>query len=145
MSTRKPPRPLRRLRFLVQVIIGVLVFTWVPTIAQAAFSDAAVAPVTVGTYDIPAPVGGSYSRTCASNRSSMTVNLTTFGAVDRATGYTVTLTGPSGQVTTNRLPANTRSTSITTSSTRTGSYTLQIRATVGTWTGDPLTATITCP
>ncbi|TKV29035.1 hypothetical protein FDK12_05110 [Arthrobacter sp. NamB2] len=137
--------PLRLVRFVVQVLLGVIVLTWAPTVAQAAFSGATVAPVTVGTYAIPAPAGVTGNFSCTTNKLSMTVNLTDFGAVNRATGYTVSLTAPNGQVTTNNLAANTRSTAITRSSSTVGNYTLRIRANVGTWTGQNLERVLTCP
>lgn len=136
---------LRRLRLLVQLVVAVVVLTWVPTIAQAAFFDADAAPVTVGTYDIPAPVGVTGTYNCTSTKLSMTVTISDFGAVARATGYTVTLTSPSGTVTTNNLSATNRATTITRSSLRTGTFTLRLRAAVGTWTGDDAVYQLTCP
>lgn len=135
----------RRIRMLVQLVVAVVVLTWVPTIAQAAFSDAARADLSVGTYAIPAPAGVTGTFSCTSTKLSMTVTLTDFGAVDRATGYTVTLTAPTGQVTTNAVPASPRSTTITRTSTTVGTYTLRVRANVGTWTGQNLERVLTCP
>lgn len=145
MSRHRSTPTTRRVRFLVRLAIGVVVFMWAPTVAQAAFSDAAVAPMSIGTYDIPAPVGIAGSFTCNGARTSVTATITDFGAVTRATGYTVTLTAPTGAVTTNNLPATTRSTTITRSTTRTGTFTLRIRATVGAWTGDDQVSSLTCP
>lgn len=145
MNRHLSGRTTRRVRFLVQLVIGVVVFMWAPTVAQAAFSDAAAAPMNVGTYDIPAPVGITGSFTCNGTRTSVTASITDFGAVTRATGYTVTLTAPTGTVTTNNLPATTRSTTITRSTTRTGTFTLRVRATVGAWTGDDQVSSLTCP
>ncbi|MEG9249859.1 hypothetical protein V6S67_17355 [Arthrobacter sp. Soc17.1.1.1] len=145
MNQQHGPRHLRRVRFLVRVLITVLVFMWAPTVAQAAFSDAASAPVTVGTYAIPAPASLTGNYSCTSARTSMTVTISDFGAVSRATGYTVTLTAPNGQVTTNNLPATTRATTITRTSTSVGNYTLRIRANVGSWIGQNAERVLTCP
>ncbi len=138
-------RPSRRARFLVQVLVGVLVLMWVPTIAEAAFKGSAGAPLTVGSYAVPAPAGVTGTYNCTNNRTSMTVSLTDISAVDRATGYTVSVTAPNGQVTTTNVSATTRSTSITRSSTTTGSFVLRIRANVGTWSGQNLERSLLCP
>ena len=92
------------------------------------------------TVSVNRAVGGVFSAVPA-----MTVTLTDFGAVTRATGYTVTLTAPSGQVTTNNLPATSRATTLTRASSTVGNYTLRIRATVGSWTGQNLERVLTCP
>ncbi|WP_104181566.1 hypothetical protein [Arthrobacter sp. B0490] len=142
MGRRRRPR---RVRFLVRVLIGVVLSTWLPTAAQAAFTDADAAPVAVGTYAVPAPASITGTFSCQNNRLSMSVTLTDFGAVHRATAYTVTLTAPNGQVTANSLPAGTRATTITRTSTTVGTYTLRVRASVGTWTGQNLERVLACP
>ncbi|WP_105032109.1 hypothetical protein [Arthrobacter ruber] len=145
MSRHGTPPPLHRLRLLVGVVVCAVIFTFAPTIAQAAFVGSATATMEVRTYAIPAPVGITGTFSCTTNKLSMTVTLTDFGAVNRATGYTVTLTAPSGQVTTNNLPATSRATTITRASSTVGNYTLRIRATVGSWTGQNLERVLTCP
>ncbi len=144
MSRHSICRPLRVVRFLAGLLICSVIFTFAPTVAQASFAGRATAPVTVSTYDIPAPAGVTGTYSCNSARTSVTVTITDFGAVARATGYTVTLTAPSGAVSSNPLPASTRATTITRASTRTGTFTLRIRATVGSWLGDEQTTPITC-
>lgn len=141
-STR---RPTRRVHFLAKVLIGVLVFMWVPTIAQAAFSSRTAETLQIGTYSIPAPgaVTGTYS--CNGSKNSMTVNISTFGGVDRATGYIVSLIAPSGQVTVNEVPADNRATTIARSTTSRGNFTLKLEARVGTWTGKPVGYGLACP
>lgn len=145
MARHRTPRRPRRVPFLVRVLIGVMVLTGLPTVAQAAFTDSDGSPVAVGTYTVPAPAGITGNFSCQNNRLSMSVTLTDFGAVQRATAYTVTLTAPNGQVTTNNLPAGNRATTITRTSTTVGNYTLRVRASVGTWTGQNLERVLTCP
>lgn len=140
-TTRLP----RRLRFLAKLLLVVVVLTWAPTVAQAAFSTTEAAVVSVGTYDVPAPTGVDASPKCAtSSPRSATVTIRNFTAVQRATGYTVTLTGPSGRVQSAALDAKTRTTTISVSSSTNGKYLLSLQARVGAWTGDTVTYTFTC-
>ena len=149
MSQHSTPRRPRRVRFLVKVVIAVLAFTWLPTVAQAAFFDAATAPVSVGTYLVQAPATLSGTRSCNGTASStsrtMSITIDDFGAVPRATAYIVTLTASSGRSVRIELPSSRRSTPISVEGSRTASYTLSISARVGTWTSpDPLERTYTC-
>lgn len=78
----------------------------------------------------------------------MTVNITGFGRVDRATAYTLTLAEPgtAPATTTLNLTATQTTTTITRTTSRVGNFTLKFTAKVGTWTSDtPLTRTLTCP
>ncbi|WP_247827529.1 hypothetical protein [Arthrobacter antioxidans] len=146
MSKHRPPRPLGRVRFLVGVLVAVVVPMGAPTVAQAAFFDAAVAPMSVGTYKIPAPAGITGTRSCSDSNRPMDITIDDFGAVPRASSYVVTLTASTGRATKITLPATRRTTAISTeTSSRTASYTLRIVANVGTWTGTvPLERTYTC-
>lgn len=137
--------PLRLVRLVAQVVIGVLVFTWAPTIAQAAFNGSAAARVVVGTYKVPAPATASVETICGLLSFGMTVNVKDFSAVNRATSYTVTLTDQGGaelgsQTTTSRTASFTVRKGLITSPT----LTLRIRANVNTWTGEPLVVTVAC-
>ena len=116
-------------------------------LAQASFIGVARAPVTVGTYDIPASASLTGTYNCDSRRT-MTVNVTGFGRVDRATGYTLTLAEPGTApgTTTQNLTATQTTTTISRATTRAGNFTLNLTAKVGTWTSDtPLTRTLSCP
>ncbi|WP_298252074.1 hypothetical protein [uncultured Arthrobacter sp.] len=139
-TTRLP----RRLRFLAKLLLAVVVLTWAPTVAQAAFSDRDTAALSVGTYDIPAPAGVTGTIDCSLLKMFVTVAITDFGVVPRATEYTVTLTGPAGVVTTHTVSPTKRATTITRMSMLNGTYTLRIWASVGTWTGDPAVYPIKC-
>ncbi|MDQ0736608.1 hypothetical protein [Arthrobacter agilis] len=139
MSRHRAPRRLRRVRFLVRVLIAVVVFTCAPTIAQAAFSGAATAPMKVTAYTVPAPVGMTASANCPPFSGTMTVAVTDFGAVDRATSYTLTLTKP-GTTTDVAPPQELKVGRTATFTVPRGflqypTYTLSIRANVGAWTG----------
>jgi hypothetical protein len=116
-------------------------------LAQASFRGVASAGANVSTYDIPASASLTGTYSCNSSRT-MTVNVTGFGRVDRATGYTLTLaepgTGPA--VTSQNLTATQTTTTITRTTSRSGNFTLNLTARVGNWTSDtPLTRSLACP
>ncbi|MDQ0734775.1 hypothetical protein [Arthrobacter agilis] len=116
-------------------------------LAQATFTDATSAPVTVGTYDIPASTSltGTYS---CDTRRTMTVSITGFSRVNRATAYTLTLAEPGTNpaVTSQNLTATQTTATIARATSRTGNFVLNLTAKVGTWTSDtPLTRTLACP
>lgn len=116
-------------------------------LAQASFTGVAVTPTTIGTYDIPASTSLTGTYNCDSRRT-MTVNITGFGRVARATGYTLTLAEPgTGAIaTTQSLTATQTTTTISRATNRAGNFTLNLAARVGTWISDtPLTRTLTCP
>lgn len=145
----RAPRPLRVVRFLVQVLIGVLVLTWAPTIAQAAFTGAATAALTVGTYKIPAPAAANVSVSCAALSTTMTVTVTNISAVDRATSYTLALTtqggAPEGTPQTVTNPQSPTTIKVHRYLLTSPTYTLRIRANVNKWTGeDALVQTVRC-
>lgn len=133
----------RWVHILILVTVGLFGGT---ALAQASFTGVAATPATIGTYDIPAPTSLTGTFSCDSRRT-MTVNITGFGRVDRATGYTLTLTEPgTGPATTTQsLTATQTTTTITRATTRAGNFTLNLTARVGTWISDtPLTRTLTC-
>ncbi|WDF35100.1 hypothetical protein PTW37_16490 (plasmid) [Arthrobacter agilis] len=137
-------RPTRWIHVLL--LLGVAVFSGT-TLANAGFTGQAIAPAQISTYDIPAStsITGTYS--CDSRRT-MTVNITAFGRVDRATGYTLSLAEPgtSPATTVQNLTASQTTTTITRSTSRAGNFTLNLTARVGAWTSDaPLTRILTCP
>lgn len=134
----------RWVHILILVSVGLFGGT---ALAQASFSGVAVTAATIGTYDIPASTSLTGTFSCDSRRT-MTVNITGFGRVNRANGYTLTLTEPgTGPATTTQsLTATQTTTTITRATTRAGNFTLNLTARVGTWIGDtPLTRTLTCP
>lgn len=138
-------RQLRLVRLVVQLVIGVLVLTWAPAIAQAAFSSSTSARVVVGTYKIPAPTTARVTTDCQLLSSGMTVHVNDFSAVNRATSYTLTLTDQGGS----ELGAQTGTARTATFTVRKGlitspTLTLRIRANVNTWTGEPLVVTVAC-
>jgi hypothetical protein len=137
--------PAYRWAYVVLILISTVIGG--TALAQASFSGVATAPVTIGTYDIPASASltGTYS---CDNRRTMTVNITGFGRVSRATAYTLTLAEPGTNpaVTTQNLTATQTTATIARATSRSGNFTLNLTARVGTWTSDtPLTRTLTCP
>ncbi len=136
----------RGLRFLAKLLVAVVVLTLVPTLAQAAFSNSEGGTMTLGTFRVPTPTGVDASYTCTtSSPRSATVTIRSFDAVQRATGYTVTLAESKNVLQTKELAATKRATtmSISTSSMK-RTYVLSVYAKVGTWTGNAATYTFTC-
>ena len=137
----------RRYRWAYVLVVLAGMICGGTALAQASFTGAASAPVSVGTYDIPASasVTGTYS--CDALKRTMTVNVTGFSRVDRATAYTLSLAEPGTNpaATTQTLTATQTTATITRATSRTGAFTLSLTARVGTWTSDtPLTRSITC-
>ncbi len=114
--------------------------------AQAAFRATASAPFTTSTYVIAAPasIGGTYS--CDTTKPfGSTINVTSFGKVPRATAYQLTLIAPDGTSLTQSITANSNTITMTKpSALRNGTYTYELSALVGTWTGTPYRGTYTC-
>lgn len=148
MSQHRTARRLGLVRFLTGVLMCTVIFTFAPTIAQASFTARATAQTTVSTYRIPAPVGVTASATCPSFSGLMNVNVADFGAVGRATSYTVSLTrqGTTTEVAPSQELKGTRSASFTVSRSLLSypTYTLRIRANVGLWTGETLVRDVSC-
>ena len=136
----------RRYRWAYVVVVLVGMITGGTALAQASFTGSASTPVSVGTYDIPASTSLTGTYSCDARRT-LTVNITGFNRVARATAYTLSLAEPgtSPATTTQILTAMQTTTTITRTTARSGSFTLSLVARVGTWTGDtPLIRTITC-
>ncbi|WP_314214289.1 hypothetical protein [Pseudarthrobacter equi] len=117
-----------------------------PAMAQAAFRATAAGSFTTSTYVIapPASIAGTYS--CDTTRPyASTINITSFGKVPRATAYQLTLIAPDGTSLTQSATANANTVTMTKpSSLRNGTYTYELSALVGTWTGTPYRGTYTC-
>ena len=119
-----------------------------PAEAWAAFTRTASASLTASTYTIPAPAQGSVSASylCTNNGKDATATVIGTANVNRATGYVITLTAPDGTssstTTTSLLQTAVLSASSRSAAGRT--FTLTVRARMGTWTGAPLTLTHTC-
>ena len=113
--------------------------------AQAAFKATASASFTASTYVIPAPasVGGTYSCDTFFKPYGSTINVTSYGKVARATAYQLTVIAPDGTSQTQSFTGNTVSMTKA-SSLRSGTYTYELSALVGTWTGSPYRGTYTC-
>jgi hypothetical protein len=130
-------------RLLAGLIVA-LFLAATPAMAQAAFRATATAPLSASTYVIPAPgsIGGTYS--CDTTRPyGSTINVTSYGKVARATAYQLTLTAPDGTSQTQSFTGS--SVSMTkSSSVRNGTFTYELSALVGTWTGTPYRGTYTC-
>ena len=130
-------------RLLAGLIVA-LFLAATPAMAQAAFRGTAAAPFTASTYVIAAPasIGGTYS--CDTTRPyGSTINVTSYGKVARATAYQLTLIAPDGTSQTQSFTGNTV-TMTKASSARYGTYTYELSALVGTWTGSPYRGTYTC-
>lgn len=116
----------------------------IPAMAQAAFRATTTGSFTASTYVIPAPatIAGTYS--CDTTRPfGSTINVTSYGKVPRATAYQLTLIAPDGTSMSQTFTANTISMTKP-SSLKNGTYTYELSAMVGTWTGSPYRGTYTC-
>lgn len=130
-------------RLLAGLIVA-LFLAATPAMAQAAFKATATAPLSASTYVIPAPasIGGTYS--CDTTRPfGSTINVTSYGKVARATAYQLTVIAPDGTSQTQSFTGNTVSMTKA-SSLRNGTFTYELSALVGTWTGSPYRGTYTC-
>lgn len=156
-SSMTPASPVGRSRWhlLLAVPLALLMVLGAPYLATAAFTATTSATLTVGTYKIPAPTAVTTgTRTCTNNQGvkGASIPVTSWSAVDRATGYVVTLTSPSGGQSQTAIRGG--SSSAVTASVQdvngngngsgSGTYTLSIRATIGSWVGDPIIRTFTC-
>ncbi len=126
-----------------------------PYLATAAFTATTTATLSVGTYKIPAPTSmttGTHSCTNNQGVKGATIAVTSWSAVDRATGYVLTLTSPGGVQ--SQTVINVGGSSAVTVSVQdvngngngsgSGTYTLSLRAKASSWVGDPLAKTFTC-
>jgi hypothetical protein len=144
MGTTRHPRTAQHLRRLVAGFFIAIILTATPAMAQAAFRAIATGSLSTATYAIPTPatIAGTYS--CNTNKPyGSTINITSYGKVARATGYLLTVTAPDGTSLSQTITANTAS--LTAPSTiRNGSFTYELTALVGTWTGTPHRGSYTC-
>lgn len=144
MGTSRHSGAARHLRRLVAGFVVALFLAATPAMAQAAFRATASAPFTTSTYVIAAPatLGGTYS--CDTTKPfGSTINVTSFGKVPRATAYQLTVIAPDGTSLSQTFTANTISMTKP-SALRNGTFTYELSALVGTWTGTPYKGTYTC-
>lgn len=144
MRARRHPRTAQHLRSLLAGVLAAVLLACTPAVAQAAFRATSAGSLSAATYVIPAPasIGGTYS--CDTTRPyGSTINVTSYGKVARATTYRLTLTAPDGTT----LSQTTTASTITLtkpSAVKNGTYTYELTALVGTWTGTAYTGTYTC-
>ena len=141
---RVPPGWLVRLRRLLAVPVAVALVLGAPGLAYATFTAKTGGSLAVGTYSIPAPASATGNRTCNNgNQKGITINVTSFAAVSKATSYLATVTAPDGTaISQSVVPGGF---TITKPYAKTGTYTLVIRAQVGNWTGTAFQTTYVCP
>ena len=132
-----------RLRRLLAVPAAVALVLGAPGLAYAAFTAQTGGSLSVGTYSIPAPATATGGRTCTNgNPKGITINITSFAAVSKATTYTATVTAPDGTTTSKAVDPG--GFTITKQYAKTGTYTLAITAQVGSWTGAAFQQTYVC-
>jgi hypothetical protein len=146
-ALRTSPAWLVRLRGLVAVPVAVALVLGAPGLAYAAFTAQATAAVSVGTYKIPAPASINGTLQCTTTRGGQkgaSITFTDISDVDRATGYTATITTPGG--TTSNVSVSHEGNSYVGmySGSGKGKYTFSVTAKVGSWTGLPLEQTVNC-
>lgn len=145
-APRVPSVWLMRLRRLLAVPAAVLLVLCAPGLAYATFTANTAATMSVGTYKVPAPAPLDGTLQCM--KKGATISFTNVDTVARATGYTATLTGPGGLQSVAPIPAGgTYGVNVTVSSSTGnghGTYTFTLSAQVGSWTGTPLTQSVTC-
>ena len=140
------PAWLLRLRGLLAVPIAVALVLGAPGLAYATFTARTTAAVSVGTYKVPAPASINGNLACRPGNVARgaIITFTEFAEVDRATGYTATLTPPGGSP--SMVPVSGDGTMQVTMSAGNakGKYTFRLTAQVGSWTGLPLEQTVNC-
>ena len=144
MGTSRHSGAARHMGRLLAGLIVALFLAATPAMAQAAFRATASAPLSTSTYVIPAPgsIAGTYS--CDTTRPfGSTINVTSYGKVARATAYQLTVIAPDGTSLSQTFTASTISMTKP-SSLKNGTYTYELSAMVGTWTGSPYRGTYTC-
>ena len=144
MGTSRHSGAARHMGRLLAGFVLALFLAATPAMAQAAFRATATAPLSASTYVIPAPasIAGTYS--CDTTRPfGSTINVTSYGKVPRATAYQLTVIAPDGTSLSQTFTASTISMTKP-SSLKNGTYTYELSAMVGTWTGSPYRGTYTC-
>ncbi|MFF2245973.1 hypothetical protein ACFVTM_17535 [Arthrobacter sp. NPDC058130] len=144
-ASRVKPAWLTRLRGLLAVPVAVALVLGAPGLAFAAFTAKTTASLSVGTYKVPAPASINGTLQCnAHGQKSAAITFTDFADVDRATGYTATLTPPTGSPAVVPLTGQGQNEVTMTSSNGKGTYTFTLTAKVGSWTGAALQQSVTC-
>jgi hypothetical protein len=136
-----------QLRGLLAVPVAVALVTGAPGLAYAAFTARTTAAVSVGTYKIPAPASINGTLHCTTTRGGQkgaSITFTDISDVDRATGYTATITAPGGKKSNVLVSKEGNSYVGMYSGNGTGTYTFSVAAYVGSWTGLPLEQTVIC-
>ena len=142
-SARRRARASRR---VWAAILGVALALAVPGLAQASFTGLGTASQTVGTYQIPAPASVTATATCTANKRTMTVNVSSYARVDKATSYVFTLTPSDGSpVTTQTIASTTNTLALTNTAARNATFTLSVQGQLGNWIGTALVQPYTCP
>ena len=136
------PAWLVRLRGLLTIPVAVMLVLGAPGLSYAAFTARTTASMSIGTYEIPAPATATGSRTCQTGPLRVSITISSFAPVSRATSYIATVTAPDGTVSSKTVSAS--GFSFTKSSSKAGTYTLLIKARVGGWTGAAIQKTYTC-
>ena len=133
---------------LLAAPLAVAVVLGAPGLAYAAFTARTTAALDVGTYTVPAPtsINGTLECTTIQGKKGAVISFTGFAAVARATGYTATLTSPTGpQAVTEIAPADTtHEVKVLSKGSGKGTYTFTFSARVGPWTGPDLQQSVTC-
>lgn len=142
-APRLPLVWLKPLLRLLAVPVAVAIVLGAPGLAYGAFTAKTGGSLSVGTYSIPAPATATGGGTCNASPRSITINISSFAAVSRATSYTATVTAPDGSVASKTV--GTGGFSLNRTSSKAGTYTLVIRAQVGSWTGAAFQKTYSCP
>ena len=131
------------LQLLAAVPVAALLALCAPGLAYATFSAHTGGALAVGTYTVPAPATASGNRTCNTSPRGITVTITSFAPVARATSYVATVTAPDGTISAGQT-VSPSGFSVTKSSSTAGTYTLLIKAKVGSWTGTAFQKTYVC-
>ncbi|WP_232083374.1 hypothetical protein [Arthrobacter sp. SO5] len=142
-APRLSPVWLVRLRRLLAVPVAVALVLGAPGLAYATFTAKTGSSMAVGTYSIPAPATATGSGTCNKGPRGATANITSFAAVSKATSYIATVTAPDGSTSSQTVAPGGFVLSRTSS--KAGTFTLEIKARVGSWTGAAFQLTLVCP
>ena len=139
---------LARLRGLLAVPVAVALVLGAPGLAFAAFTAKTTAALTVGTYKVPAPasINGTLECTSIQGKKGASISFTSFATVDRATGYTAIISSPNDAQAVSVIAVGDTShgTTLLSKGNGRGTYTFTLTASVGLWTGEPLTQSVTC-
>jgi hypothetical protein len=147
-APRVSPARLAQWRRLLAVPVAVALVAGAPGLACAAFTAKTTASLSVGTYKVPAPasINGTLECTTIQGKKGASISFTGFAAVDRATGYTATLSSPTGPQAVASIAEGDASQGMTLLSKGNGkgTYVFTLAAAVGPWTGPALQQSVTC-